>query len=221
MDSTPDNALVIELKPVENVVIWMHGLGASGHDIEPIVPLLGVDRTRFIFPHAPIQPVTLNMGMSMPSWYDIVTLSGPSRENLDDARRSAARIEQIISTELERGIPADRITLAGFSQGGAMALHVGLRYPVTLAGIMGLPAYLLDVEGTPNAVSAANRETPVFFAHGRNAAVVPYSGGQASFEAVRSLNASRPMVWKEYAMGHVVCPQEISDIGTWLRARHA
>lgn len=221
MDPAPDNALVIELEPVENVVIWMHGLGATGHDFEPIVPLLGVERTRFIFPHAPIQPVTLNMGMSMPSWYDIVTLSGPNRENLDDARRSADRIERIISAELDRGIPADRITVVGFSQGGAMALHVGLRYPIALAGVMVLSAYLLDVDGTPNEVSGANRETPVFFAHGRNDAVVPFSGGRASFEAVRALNESRPMVWREYSMGHEVCPQEISDIGQWLRARHA
>ncbi len=207
----------VETGPVERSVIWLHGLGANGHDFEPVVPELRMERTRFVFPHAPSQPVTINMGMVMPAWYDIVTLEGPLRENLDDVKRSAKRVEVLIARENERGIPTGRITLAGFSQGGAMALYVGLRYPVALQGIMVLSAYILDPEGTPAEAAESNRATPMFFAHGRQDMVVPFDGGKRSCELVHSLDPKRDLQWREYAMGHEVCLPEIKDISQWLR----
>lgn len=207
----------VETGPVERSVIWLHGLGASGHDFEPIVPELDCARTRFVFPHAPSQPVTVNLGMVMPAWYDIVTLEGPLRENLDDVRANARRVEALIVRENERGVPTNRVTLAGFSQGGAMALYVGLRYPIALQGIMVLSAYLLDADGTAAEASAANRETPAFFAHGRGDMVVPFNGGKRSCELVREGAPERDIEWHEYAMGHEVCLEEIRDIADWLR----
>lgn len=209
--------VLVEQDDADRVVIWLHGLGASGHDFEGVVPSLGVHRTRFVFPHAPVQPVTLNGGMMMRSWYDIVSLSGPERENLDDVACSARQIESLISRELEMGMAAERIVLAGFSQGGALALHVGLRYPVRLRGIMVLSAYLLDPEGIAEASHPASVSTPIFFAHGRHDSVVPFAGGSASYRAVRALSPERDIEWHEYAMAHEVCPEEIKDIGCWLR----
>lgn len=206
----------VETGPVERSVIWLHGLGASGHDFEPIVPMLQAERTRFVFPHAPTQPVTINMGMVMPAWYDIVTLNGPLRENLDDVRTNAKLVERLIARENDRGVPTGRITLAGFSQGGAMALYVGLRYPVTLRGIMVLSAYLLDAEGTPGEMAPANLDTPIFFGHGRHDEVVPFQGGQRSHDLVKALSETRTIEWNEYSMGHEVCPTEIADIARWL-----
>ncbi|MEO1171083.1 MAG: carboxylesterase [Myxococcota bacterium] len=205
----------IENGTPERSVIWMHGLGASGHDFEPIVPMLGADNTRFVFPHAPNLPVTINGGMVMPAWYDILNLEGPLRENLEQVADSARAIEALISREGDRGIPAGQVTLAGFSQGGAMALYTGLRYPVALAGIMVLSAYLLDADGTEAAASPANAETPIFFAHGTDDPIVRYQWGKLSYEKVRSLGA-RDIRWHEYRMGHEVRPEEIRDIAAWL-----
>ncbi|MEM6733156.1 MAG: alpha/beta fold hydrolase [Myxococcota bacterium] len=202
---------------INRSVIWLHGLGASGHDFEPLVPMLGIQNCRFVLPHAPEQPVTINMGMVMPAWYDIKTLSGPLREDLDDVRRNAKLIEELIEREMERGIPANRITLVGFSQGGAMALHVGLRYPVSLQGIMVLSAYLLDAEGTPKEATAANRETPVFFAHGEQDGVVPFTGGKLSYERTRDIAPERKIEFHAYPMGHEVCPEQIRDVAEWLK----
>ncbi|MEM6531949.1 MAG: carboxylesterase [Myxococcota bacterium] len=209
------DAIEVENGTPERSVIWMHGLGANGHDFEPIVPLLGADNTRFVFPHAPHIPVTINGGMVMPAWYDILNLDGPLRENLEQAGASAKAIEALISREVDRGIPTGRITVAGFSQGGAMALHVGLRYPVALAGIMVLSAYLLDADGTPAAATSANAETPIFFAHGTEDPVVRFQWGKLSYEKVKSLG-DRDIRWHEYRMAHEVCPEEIRDIALWL-----
>lgn len=206
----------IENGKPERSIIWMHGLGASGHDFEPIVPMLGVDRARFVFPHAPEMPVTLNGGMVMPSWYDIQSLSGAGRENLEQVRESQAQIEQLIQREVDRGISVDSITLAGFSQGGAMALHTGLRYPQSLAGIVVLSAYLLNADGTPSEAHTANHETPIFFAHGESDPVVRFEWGQMSCDLVRQINRERDLQWRTYSMAHEVCPQEILDIGAWL-----
>jgi phospholipase/carboxylesterase len=197
-------------------VIWLHGLGADGHDFEPIVPELkfGGYPTRFVFPHAPIRPVTVNGGIAMPAWYDIYSLESTSREDERGIHAMAQAIEAFIRRESERGIAFKRIVLAGFSQGGAMALHVGLRYPQRLAGIMGLSTYLplyarLEAERSP-----ANANTPIFMAHGNHDPVLDLSCGVRSRDYLSSLGYA--VEWREYPMPHAVCPQEIDDIRHWL-----
>ena len=199
-------------------VIWLHGLGADGHDFEPIVPEL-VQRSeravRFVFPHAPIRPVTLNGGYAMRAWYDIIALDRRAEEDVNGIRASQALITAWIRRENAAGIPSERIVLAGFSQGGAMALYSGTRYPERLAGIIGLSCYQplaarLDAERL-----AANQATPIFLAHGRQDPVVIPALGEA---ACRQLQAAGYAVeWHAYSMPHSVCPQEVTDIATWLR----
>jgi len=158
-----------------STVIWLHGLGASGDDFEPIVPMMEMPHTRFVFPHAPILPVTINMGMRMPAWYDILTLEWDSeaREDERTIRNSAELVVELLEAEHARGIPYDRIVLAGFSQGGALALHVGTRYPHTLAGIMILSAYEVLSETYDNEAHDANSETAMLFCHGVYDPMVP------------------------------------------------
>src|SRR5689334_880975 len=161
----------------------MHGLGASNHDFDPIIPELRAPFLRFVFPAAPVRPVTINGGFRMPAWYDILSLDNPPlREKEADVREAALQIQQLIERERERGVPPEQVVLAGFSQGGAMALHVGLRAAEPLAGVLVLSAYLLlprhfDAERTP-----AGAATPYLFAHGRFDPVVPFEGGKASYE---------------------------------------
>ena len=199
-------------------VIWLHGLGADGHDFEPIVPQLvrpGERALRFVFPHAPIRPVTLNGGYAMRAWYDIASLERRGPEDESGIRVSQASIETLIRRENARGIAAERIVLAGFSQGGAMALFTGTRYPHKLAGIMGLSCYLLLGERFAGERGAANQATPILLAHGtQDPIVAPVLGEQAraTLEA-----AGYPVEWHAYAMPHSVCPQEIADIAQWLR----
>ena len=199
-------------------VIWLHGLGADGHDFEPIVPDLvrpGERALRFIFPHAPIRPVTLNAGYAMRAWYDIAALDRHTVEDEDGIRASQAAIEALIRRETARGIPAQRIVLAGFSQGGAMALFTGTRYPEQLAGIMGLSCYQVLAKRFAAERAAANQSTPVFLAHGTQDPVVAPVLGE---EACRQLRAAGYQVeWHTYSMPHSVCPQEIADIAAWLR----
>jgi len=199
-------------------VIWMHGLGADGHDFEPIVPHLGLPPgmpLRFIFPHALMRPITINGGAVMRAWYDIIEISTTKGQDEAGIRHSAEKIQALIDQEIERGIPASRIILAGFSQGGAMALHVGLRYPQKLAGIMVLSAYLLFPERLQNELSAANAATPVFLAHGTQDPMVPFSLG----ESVRSVlqQGQWPLEWHQYPIPHSVSEPEIADIGRWLQ----
>jgi phospholipase/carboxylesterase len=205
----------------DGVVIWLHGLGADGHDFEPIVPelRLGERALRFVFPHAPQRPVSLNGGMVMPAWYDIYSLGSTRREDDSGVRAMAPAIEALIQRENERGIPIDRIVLAGFSQGGAMALHVGLRYPKRLAGIMGLSTYVplstrLAAERNP-----ANAATPIFMAHGKHDAVLDFAFGAGSRDLLSRLGYA--VEWHQYPMPHAVCPQEIDDIRDWLLNRFA
>jgi phospholipase/carboxylesterase len=199
-------------------VIWLHGLGADGHDFEPIVPELvgpGERALRFVFPHAPIRPVTLNGGFAMRAWYDIVSLERRSPEDEPGIRASQATVEALIQRENARGIPAARIVLAGFSQGGALALFTGTRYREKLAGIMGLSCYLLLGGRLAAERSAANRSTPVLLAHGlQDPIVAPLLGEQAraSLEA-----AGYPVEWHTYEIPHGVCPAEVADIAAWLR----
>jgi phospholipase/carboxylesterase len=199
-------------------VIWLHGLGADGGDFEPIVPELvrpGERPLRFVFPHAPVRPVSINGGYAMRAWYDIVGIDRHSAQDEAGIRASDATVRALIRRENERGIPAERIVLAGFSQGGAMALYTGTRYPEKVAGIMGLSCYMLLEPQFDAERSAANQKTPVFLAHGTQDPVVhPLLGG----EARRRLESAEYAVeWHTYPMPHSVCPEEIVDIADWLR----
>lgn len=203
-------------KSPDAAVIWMHGLGADGHDFEPIVPVLNLPSrlaVRFVFPHAPVRPVTINNGMSMRAWYDIFSLGG-GREDEAGLRATQQHVETLIARERARGIAADRIVLAGFSQGGAVALMTALRYPERLAGVMALSTYLPLAEKLPSERHAANADVPVFMAHGTIDEVIGMDRATHSRDALLAL--SYPVEWKSYAMGHAVCPQEVADIGAWL-----
>ena len=199
-------------------VIWLHGLGADGHDFEPIVPELvqpGERALRFVFPHAPMRPVTLNGGFAMRAWYDLIALDRRTREDENGIRLSQGLIETLIQRENSRGISSAHIVLAGFSQGGAMALFAGARHPLPLAGIMGLSCYLLLANSFAAERHGANHATPIFLAHGLQDPVVPYALGE---EARRQLEAAGCAVeWHAYSMPHSVCPQEVTDIAAWLR----
>ena len=202
----------------EYSVIWMHGLGADGHDFEPIVPYLGLSPSsavRFIFPHALMRPVTVNGGAVMRAWYDIIEISTTKGQDEAGINHSASKISALIEHEIERGIPASKIILAGFSQGGAMALHVGLRYPQRLAGIMALSAYLLFPERLQNEHTKANSETPVFLAHGSQDPVVPFFLGEAVGSALAA--GKWPVEWHSYPIPHSVSPEEIVDVGRWMQ----
>ena len=199
-------------------VIWLHGLGADGHDFEPIVPEL-VQRSeravRFVFPHAPIRPVTLNGGYAMRAWYDIIALDRRAEEDVNGIRASQELVTAWIRRENASGIPSERIVLAGFSQGGAMALYSGTRYPERLAGIIGLSCYQPLAKRLDAERLAANQATPIFLAHGMQDPVVIPALGEA---ACRQLQAAGYAVeWHAYSMPHSVCPQEVTDIATWLR----
>src|SRR3989304_4370646 len=209
----------IELETGKNPttsVIWLHGLGADGHDFEAIVPELDLPAIpiRFVFPHAPMQPVTINAGMVMRAWYD-VSDAAIRREDEAGVRASQARLEALIAREKERGTSANRLLLAGFSQGGAIALHTGLRHRERLAGIMALSCYL-PVAGTLAAEAhAANRGVPVFMAHGIQDPLAALSR-PLELRGVRG-REGYAVEWHEYPMPHSVCAEEIRDISTWLR----
>lgn len=207
--------------PARHSVIWLHGLGADGHDFEPLVPMLGTDgfAVRFVFPHAPRQPITINGGTPMRAWYDVVDLDLVGRADEPGVRRSATRIEALLHRENQRGIASERIVLAGFSQGGAMALHVGLRHARPLAGILALSCYLVCGDTLASEASAANRDTPILMAHGRSDPLVPLEWGEIARDALVDLG-HRPQ-WRTYAMPHAVCAEEILEIGQWLRERFA
>lgn len=202
--------------PVATSVIWLHGLGADGHDFEPIVPELQLEEiaVRFVFPHAPVRPVTLNEGMAMRAWFDVIGLDRGSRQDESGIRRSAQSIETLIDRENERGVPARRIVLAGFSQGGALALHTGLRYRERLAGLMALSTYLPLHDSLADEASAENRDTPIFQAHGTADPLVAISLGERSRDLLRGLGYA--VEWKSYRMPHAVCPAEVADIRRWL-----
>jgi phospholipase/carboxylesterase len=199
-------------------VIWLHGLGADGHDFEPVVPELvrpGERALRFVFPHAPIRPVTLNGGYAMRAWYDIAALDRRTAEDENGIRASQAAIDTLIRRENARGIGSERIVLAGFSQGGAMAVFAATRYPERLAGIMGLSCYLLLAPRLDSERVAANQSTPVFLAHGTQDPVVPAVLGEHGWHALQANGYT--VEWHVYEMPHALCPQEVSDIAAWLR----
>ncbi|OGA39173.1 MAG: carboxylesterase [Betaproteobacteria bacterium RIFCSPLOWO2_12_FULL_68_19] len=197
-------------------VIWLHGLGADGHDFGPIVPQLGLPRAmavRFVFPHAPQRPVTINMGMRMRAWYDIFQLGG-GPEDEPGIRGSQGLLENLISREMEKGMPHDRIVLAGFSQGGAIALHTGLRHPEPLAGVLALSTYLPLSKTLEKERAAANSRLPVFMAHGAYDDMIPIDRALRSRDALQALGYR--VEWREYPMPHSVCPEEIADIAAFL-----
>nr|MBC8517751.1 alpha/beta hydrolase fold domain-containing protein [Euryarchaeota archaeon] len=199
-----------------STVVWLHGLGASGHDFEPVVPMLECPNTRFVFPHAPIMGVTINMGMEMPAWYDIKTLDweAPDREDETSIRSSAKLIVELLEQEHERGIEYENIVLAGFSQGGALALHVGSRLQKKLAGMMILSAYQVLADTYDEEASDENRETPILFGHGVYDDMVPVMMGRAALESM--VDAGNPCEWNGYRMGHEVIMDELIRIKEWL-----
>lgn len=198
-------------------VVWLHGLGADGHDFEPVVPELGVEDlgVRFVFPHAPVRPVTLNGGMPMRAWYDILGLDLKRREDEAGVLDSTARVARLIAREVERGIPAERIAVAGFSQGGAIALHLGLRYADRLAGFVALSTWLPRTDTLDKEAAEANRKTPVFVAHGTMDPMVPVERGRAARLALEQRGYD--VTYAEYPMQHQVCMEEIQEIGAFLR----
>ena len=196
-------------------VIWLHGLGADGNDFAPIVPEIRLPPSaiRFVFPHAPVQPVTINGGMRMRAWYDI-TAGANRREDEGGVRASQVLIETLIGREKERGTAARRLVLAGFSQGGAIALQAGLRHPERIAGIMALSTYVPVGEKLLAEASTANRDVPIFMAHGTYDPIIPLGRAEQSRGLLQSLGY--PVEWREYPMPHSVCPEELADIGAWL-----
>lgn len=213
-----DAPLIIE--PPETAtasVIWLHGLGADGHDFEPIVAELDEAVTRnvrYVFPHAPRIPVTINGGMVMRAWYDIADTNLANRADESGVRASARILEGLIDEELAKGLASTRILLAGFSQGGAIALHTGVRYAKPLAGIMALSAYLPLQESVPEEIQQANRNIPIFLAHGSQDPVIPLALSEHSRQLLASLGYQ--VQCHTYPMPHSVCPEEIRDIGVWL-----
>ena len=210
----------VEIEPQQPAVasvIWLHGLGASGHDFEPVVPELGMPAdlpTRFVFPHAPQIPVTINGGMVMPAWYDIVGLGGEGPTDVDGIRRSADQIDALIEREIERGVPSERIVIAGFSQGGAVAYEAALSYPKPLAGLLALSTYFATADSIE--LAEANRHLPIEAHHGSADPVVPESLGREGAEKVEALGY--PVNYRTYEMGHSLCPEQAQDIAAWLTA---
>jgi phospholipase/carboxylesterase len=211
-------AVELETAPAPSAsVIWLHGLGADGSDFVPIVPELGLPTTpavRFVFPHAPVRPVTINNGMRMRAWYDIAAADLNNRADIAGVRQSREQIEALIAREKTRGVPAARIVLAGFSQGGAIALYTGLRHAERLAGIMALSTYLIQADKLPAGASPANRDVPVFMAHGTADPIVRFEWGLASRRALEA--NGNPVEWHEYRIEHSVCLEEVKAIGAWL-----
>ena len=209
---------MIELQPQGKAnasVIWLHGLGADGHDFEPIVPELRLPAElplRFVFPHASVRPVTINGGMAMRAWYDIVSFDTSGRADAEGVRESTAQIEALIERERQRGVAPEKIVIAGFSQGGAIAINAALHATEKLAGLMALSTYI----ALPGdlAESAGNRDLPVFMAHGTSDPVVPMQWGRASADQLTALGYE--VEWHDYPMAHAVCPAEIADIRNWL-----
>lgn len=219
MTHKPLETIEIETAPDPSVsVIWLHGLGADGNDFVPIVrelDLAGCPAIRFVFPHAPVMPVTINNGYMMRAWYDILGVDIAGREDEPGLRKSQTMVEHLITQEKARGIPAARIILAGFSQGCAMTLQTGLRHPEPLAGLLCLSGYLPVHASLPAERHGANHDTPIFLAHGRTDPIIPIDRAEKSRDMLLALGYQ--VEWHEYMMPHSVCAEEIADIGAWLR----
>lgn len=203
-------------------VLWLHGLGADGHDFAPLVPELVRPQwpaLRFVFPHAPVRPITINNGMRMRGWYDIAGLDFASRADVDGVEESIAHVQELLQREHERGIAADHVLLAGFSQGGAIALAAGLRQLQPLAGLIALSTYLPDAAHAGNHLQPQALSQPVFMAHGLGDPVVPLAYAETSVAALRALGFE--VQWQRYPMGHQVCAEEIDALREWMDQRLA
>ena len=217
----PETVEIEAAGPLQGSVIWLHGLGADGHDFEAIVPELRLPeslRLRFVFPHAPMRPVTINGGATMRAWYDILSLDREGPQDEKGIRESSAALDGLLEREHQRGIPYEKIVLAGFSQGGAIALHSALRYPQTIAGLMALSTWLPLGASLQEEViekdDAQSRQLPVFLAHGQFDPMLPFSFGEESRDALRGMGYT--VEWHAYPMPHSLCAEEIADIRTWL-----
>jgi len=202
----------------EAAIIWLHGLGADGHDFEPIVPQLlwpGAPAMRFVFPHAPVRPVTINNGMQMRAWYDIVELSLNRDQDQQGIAQSIEQATGLVRRERERGVESEKIILAGFSQGGAIAVQSALAYPETLGGLIALSTYLLYDEDLEHRRHESNRDLSVFVGHGTSDPMVPCFLGEQVAGRLREIGHA--VEWHSYPMMHAVCPQEIYDLAAWLR----
>ncbi|WP_018984261.1 alpha/beta hydrolase [Salinimonas chungwhensis] len=203
-------------------VIWMHGLGDSGHGFTPIVPELKLPNSlpvKFLFPHAPVRPVTINNNMEMPAWYDIKSLDFNSRADLTGVEESAQQIKQLFDAQVEAGFSPDKIVLAGFSQGGVIAYHLGLRMEQPIAGILALSTYMCEPGLITEQASDANRNVPVFVAHGEQDPVVPIMLGEMAVNTLKE-NGYQPQ-WRTYNMQHNVCLEEVEHVSAWLQERLA
>jgi phospholipase/carboxylesterase len=203
-------------------IIWLHGLGADGHDFEALVPHLAWPEApdiRFIFPHAPVRPVTLNGGMPMRAWYDILSIDSGRGHDQRGIMESISQITALLEHEQERGIASERIVLAGFSQGGAIAMQLALRHPHKLAGLITLSTYLLFADQLESNLDPANRNMPVFAGHGNQDPVVPFSMGELMVQRLQTMGY--PVEWHNYPMQHSVCAEEVEDIVVWLADRFA
>jgi phospholipase/carboxylesterase len=216
----PDlESVIIETGPKPTfTIIWMHGLGADGHDFEPLVPEL-LDRDmpslRFVFPHAPVRPVTINNGYKMRAWYDIIAIDRRSAEDAAGIQASADAIGALIKREHAAGIPSSRIAIAGFSQGGAMALHIATRSEEKFAGVIALSCYLTLAKQFATERSSANLATPFFMAHGLQDPVVPYALGEDSKRVLEGTGYK--VEWHAYPMPHSLCEPEVADIRAFLK----
>jgi len=215
------DAVIVEHNPaqktIDRAVIWLHGLGASGHDFEPVVPQLGLSddmAVRFIFPHAPQRPVTINGGMVMPAWYDIFEMSLERKVDIAQIEQSTQQIHDLITREIERGVAPEHIVIAGFSQGGAVAYHVALGYPQRLAGLMALSTYLATNDNIDYSVT--NQDLPVLIEHGTQDPVVPVILGEQAKQLLSSKGYN--VDYRTYPMAHQVCMPQIQGIGKWLNA---
>ena len=212
----------VEIEPARaatHAVIWLHGLGADGHDFEPVVPMLRLDRrfpVRFVFPHAPVIPVTLNGGLPMRAWYDIRDLSIDRRADEGGVRSAARRVVTLLGRERDRGVAPERTLLAGFSQGGAVALHVALRHPEPLLGLIALSTYLPTTASLDEA-HPASLGMPIFMAHGTLDPIVPHAFGRAARD--RLAERGYAVTWADYPMQHQVCAEEIAALGAWMNIR--
>lgn len=210
--------IIIEAAGVHRAsVIWLHGLGADGHDFEPIVPELNLEPAlgvRFIFPHAPQRPVTINGGLTMRAWYDVKSPDLTQMEDEAAIRESGRLLQEWIDAEIAHGVSSDKIVAAGFSQGGAIALYGGLRYSQPLAGILALSCYLPLAHKLEEETHTANQNTPILMQHGTNDPIIPIAQSRASRD--RLIQAGYDVNWNEYAMPHSVCMEEIAEIGEWL-----
>ena len=212
----------VEIEPETSAtgsVIWLHGLGADGHDFVPVIEEMRLPRAlplRFVLPHAPLRAVTLNAGQVMPAWYDLTALDEAAADDIDGLQQAAGWIAALIAREAERGVRSERVVIAGFSQGGALALYTALRYPRRLAGLIGLSTYLPAHQRLPDEASRVNRDMPVLMAHGRDDDLVRMEWGHRSCEILQQAGYS--VQWQEYDMPHAVCPEEIVDIRRCLLA---